>query len=382
MSDRKLASIQKIIDVKAIDGADKIELAFIKGWQVVVAKKDGFKVGDLVVYIEIDSQVPELQEFEFLRERKFRVRTIKLRKQLSQGLIVPLNIIPQSVPDATIRRGAQLDVLNEGDDVTERLGIVKYDPQAQEEKALSVPKHQNKVLRYLMNFKAFRTVYLKLNQKENGWPVGVVSKTDEENIQNMYNVISENFEKSFYITEKLEGQSATFYTTFERRWGFNRKVFGVCSRNIRLEKPDQSKYWQMARKYNLEKILKSYGGTVAIQAEQCGEGIQGNIYKLTGIDLYVFNVIVNGQRFGYHDMSTFCNKHGLKTVPLLDANFVPTKDIPCNTKDAIVHYLLGYSNGTSVLFKTMREGVVLRLNENPSVSVKARSPDYLIKHEE
>ena len=367
---RQLATIQRINDIKSIPDADKIELAFVKGWQVVVAKKDGFKIGDLVVYIEIDSLVPDRAEFEFLRERKFRVRTIKLRKQLSQGRIVPMSILPVPV-------GAQEDL-----DVTELLGIVKYDPQAQEEKALSVPKHQNKVLRYLMNFKAFRTVYLKLNQKENGWPTGVVSKTDEENIQNMYNVISENFDKSFYVTEKLEGQSATFYTTFEKRWGFNRKVFGVCSRNIRLEKPDNSKYWQTAKRYNLEQILKSYKCRVAIQGEQVGEGIQGNIYKLTGVDLFVFNVYMDGKRLGVDKMKAFCDKHGLTTVPVLDANFVPTKDIPCNTKDAIVHYLLGYSNGTSVLYKTMREGVVLRLNENPSVSVKARSPDYLIKHEE
>jgi RNA ligase (TIGR02306 family) len=262
------------------------------------------------------------------------------------------------------------------------MGITKYDPQAQEEKALSVPKHQNKVLRYLMNFKAFRTVYLKLNQKENGWPVGVVSKTDEENIQNMYNVISENFEKSFYVTEKLEGQSATFYTTFEKHWGFNRKVFGVCSRNIKLEKPDNSKYWQTAKRYDLEKVLKSYKCRVAIQGEQVGEGIQGNIYKLTGVDLFVFNVYMDGKRLGVDELKAFCDKHGLTTVPVLDANFVPSKEIVCNTKDVIVHYLLGYSNGTSVLYKTMREGVVLRLNENPSVSVKARSPDYLIKHEE
>jgi hypothetical protein len=369
MSERKLATIQQIIDVKPIEGADKVELCFVKGWQVV-CKKGEFKVGDHVVYVEVDSQLPEKPEYEFLRPRKFRVRTIKLRKQLSQGLILPESVLTNGIA------GHCIDL-----DVSEELGIVKYDPQAQEEKELSIPKHQNKALRFLMQFKAFRTVYMALNQKENGWPVGVISKTDEENIQNMYNVISENFYRSFYITEKLEGQSATFYTTTEKVWGFNRKVFGVCSRNIRL-KADQSKYWQMARKYNLEKVLKSYPRNMAIQAEQCGEGIQGNIYKLTGIDLYVFNVHFNGVRLCREDMLSFCDKHCLKAVPVLDANFIPAEHIPCNDKDSIVKWLLDYSNGTSLLFKTMREGVILRLNENPIVSVKAKSPDYLIKHEE
>jgi RNA ligase (TIGR02306 family) len=91
---RKLASIQKIVDIRPIDGADKIEVAQVLGWEVVVAKKDEFKVGDLVIYIEIDSIVPDKSEFDFLRDRKFRVRTIKLRKQVSQGLILPLSILP------------------------------------------------------------------------------------------------------------------------------------------------------------------------------------------------------------------------------------------------------------------------------------------------
>lgn len=367
---RTLATIQKILDIKSIPDADKIELAFVKGWQIVVAKRDNFKVGDFVVYIEIDSLMPDRPEYEFLRPRKMRVRTIRLKKMLSQGLILPMSVLPNPV-------GVQEDL-----DVTELLGIVKYDPQAQEEKALSVPKHQNKVLRFLMNYDIFRTIYLGLNQKEKGsFPSDIISKSDEENVQNCAEIIMNNFDKSFYVTEKLEGQSWTGYTTFEKRWGFKHKIFGVCSRNLRLTKPDNSKYWTSAKKYDLERILKSYGDIVAIQAEQCGVGIQGNIYKLDDVQLFVFTVKINGKRLNYTEMFDFCLKHNLKTVPLINPNFVPSVYIPSNDKATVVKWLLDHSNGKSLLLDTMREGIVLRLNDNPEVSFKVRSPDYLIKHE-
>ena len=271
----------------------------------------------------------------------------------------------------------------EGLDVTEVLGITKYDPEAQEEKALQVPKHQNKVLRFCMGFAPFRKVYLALNQKEKGsFPSDIISKSDEENLQNCVQIIMNNFDKSFYVTEKLEGQSWTGYTTFEKCWGFKHKVFGVCSRNLRLTKPDNSKYWKSAKKYNIEKILRSYDGSVAIQAEQCGEGIQGNIYKISGVELFVFTVKINGKRLNYTEMFDFCVKHNLKTVPLINPSFVPSVYIPSNDKATVVQWLLDHSNGKSLLFDTMREGIVLRLNDNPEISFKVKSPDYLIKHEE
>ena len=112
---RRLATIQKILDLKPIPNADNILCATVQGWELVV-KKDEFKIGDLCVYIEIDSIVPDKPEFEFLRDRKFRVKTIKLRKQISQGLALPLSILPQGK-------------YKEDDDVTEILGVIKYDPE-------------------------------------------------------------------------------------------------------------------------------------------------------------------------------------------------------------------------------------------------------------
>jgi RNA ligase (TIGR02306 family) len=117
MSDRKLASVQKIISIDPIPDADKIEKATILGWEVVVAKKDNFKVGNLAVYIEVDSVLPDCAEFEFLRDRKFRIKTIKLKKQISQGLVLPLSVLPDC------------HYYKEGEDVTAILKIKKYDPE-------------------------------------------------------------------------------------------------------------------------------------------------------------------------------------------------------------------------------------------------------------
>lgn len=379
---RQLATIQKIIDIKPIEGADKIELCYIKGWQVV-CKRGEYHTGDFCIYIEIDSVLPEtlIKTVGLWDETKNkgvlggnagnRVKTKKFRGALSQGLVVPMSVLPNPV-------GAHEDL-----DVTDLLGIVKYDPQIQEEKSLvSIPKHKNKVLRFCMGFKPFRTVYFKLNTKEHGDFPSFVSKTDEENIQNMVNVITNNFEKSFYVTEKLEGQSGSFFTYNARVWGFNRRCFGVASRNVWLRTPDNSNYWKVAKKYGLEGMMKSHDINYTIQGEQIGPGIQGNIYKLPEVELRVFNLIVDGVRKNYVQMKAFCELNGIGIVPLLDGNFIPAEHIKDNDRASIVKYLLDYSNGTSVLYPTKREGVVLRVNDMPWISVKARSPDYLIEHGE
>jgi RNA ligase (TIGR02306 family) len=123
--ERKLASIQVIRDIRPIEGADAIELAIINNWQVVVAKNVGHQIGDHVVYCEIDSFLPIQEEFEFLRKSSykkmadregFRLKTIKLRGQVSQGLILPMSVFGDFGWTAY-----------EGLDVTERLGIIKYE---------------------------------------------------------------------------------------------------------------------------------------------------------------------------------------------------------------------------------------------------------------
>ena len=239
---RKLASIREISDIRPISGADRIEVAQVDGWECVVQKGE-FHVGQHIVYIEVDSIVPEVPEFEFLRARKFRVRTIKLRGQVSQGLVLPLTILPDGAPR------------NLGDDVTEILHITKYDPEAQQEAMLvnQQKKSTNLIVKYLMRFAWFRKIFAKPKRK-GGFPDWIV-KTDETRIQNLPVLFEAERDKGteFSITEKMDGQSATY---FLNRISKRKFEFGVCSRNIRLVEPDNSSYWTVAKKYDIENVLK------------------------------------------------------------------------------------------------------------------------------
>lgn len=174
---RQLATIREIASTRPIEGADRIEVAQVDGWECVV-QKGSFNVGQRIVYVEVDSVVPERPEFEFLRDRKFRVRTIKLRGQVSQGLVLPLDILPPGK-------------YNVGDDVTELLGITKYDPQAQQEAMLltkqpNTPK--NPIAKFMMRFKWYRKLFMKPKRK-GGFPDWIV-KTDETRIQNLTTLFS------------------------------------------------------------------------------------------------------------------------------------------------------------------------------------------------
>ena len=154
--ERKLAHIEKIEWIKEIEGADKIELCGVLGWQCVIAKKDNFQVGDTVIYCEVDSVMPEKPEFEFLRDRKFRIRTIKLKGQVSQGLVLPISMLNKKV--------------NIGDDVTDLLGITKYlspselDEIQQQERNIKLEK--NRLKKYLMRYSFFRKLFLSKKQKD------------------------------------------------------------------------------------------------------------------------------------------------------------------------------------------------------------------------
>lgn len=244
---RQLATIRKIADIRPIPGADLIVVAQVDGWECVV-QKDEFRVGQQVVYIEVDSIVPERPEFEFLRDRKFRVRTIKLRGQVSQGLVLPMTILPDPSKYGL------------GDDVTDVLGIKKYDPEAAQE-ALLVQKQpqkpKSKFTQFMMRFKWYRKLFMKPKRK-GGFP-DWISKTDETRIQNLttlFDIERKNGTK-FSVTEKVDGQSATYYL---KKLSKRKYEFGVCSRNIYLGTPDNSSYWTVARKYNIENVLRKLIG--------------------------------------------------------------------------------------------------------------------------
>lgn len=338
--ERKLASIRRISDIRPIDGADKIELATVGGWNVVVGKDVGHKVGDMVVYCEVDSFLPIKEQFEFLRKNSykkmldqegFRLRTIKLRGQISQGLILPL--------DETF--GDFSWTAYEGMDVTERLGIVKYEPPIPAELAGKV---------------------------KGGFP-SFIPKTDEERVQNLTKEYEEwkyQSKHQFYVTEKLDGSSATFY--------FKDGEFGVCSRNLELLETEGNTFWKVARELDLENKMKSLGKNISLQGELIGEGIQGNRYNLKGQTVRFFTGfnIDKYQRIPFIEMTVMLMEMGLQYVPILNQEFgflLPDT----------VEGMLNYAEGKSALNdKKEREGVVVRSMDG-TISFKAISNKFLLE---
>lgn len=348
---RKLATIQQIIRIEPIEGADKIVVAQINDWHVVVNKGD-FNEGDLVVYLEIDSLLPiGNPAWAFLEGRSapksvnidgitytgYRLKTIRLRGQLSQGLILPLSVVPST--DETLG-----NLLHIGDDVSEALGIVKWEAAISAQLAGTVKG----------NFPSF------------------LNKTDEERVQNYRKIIQNNIGLMMYVTEKLDGTSTTFYK--------HEGEFGVCSRNMDLKETDGNAQWNAARTLKIEeKIPEGY----AIQGELIGEGIQGNPLKQSGQKFYAFNVydIFEGKYLDFEEMVDFLSYRNIPMVPLVTAQYKLTGDI---------NEIISLADGMSMLSETSeREGLVFRplneMRENGNrggrFSFKAISNKYLLSHD-
>ena len=375
---RQLATIQKVSDIREIPDADKIVMARILGYETVV-KKDEFKVGDLIVYIECDSIVPERQEFEFLREGKFRIKIRKFRKQIREGLVMPLSILPYDC------------IVEEGKEVTDIIGVKNYVRASEEEEEASLgasianDKKRSKFMRFLMDFYVFRKVYLYFNSNIKGnFPTELgISKTDETRVQTCARILMEHYNEEWYLSEKIDGQSGTFFTYWAKVWARRIKKFGVCSRNLWIKTKNNSNYWRMADKYDLEKKMQEYIDPITIQCELAGPAIQGNKYKLEEMDIFVFNVFQNGEMASLEGMERVCAELGLKTVPIINRSFIPSKEIGegKEVKD-VVDFMVKLSQGDSCLLKRKREGVVCRLKRDPKISFKVINPYFLLESEE
>lgn len=377
--DRKLASIRKISDLQPIEGADLIELAIVDGWKVVVAKEVGHKVGDFVIYCEVDSFLPIREEFEFLRKssyRKmidqegFRLKTIKLRGCVSQGLIIPLSILEGDgedeklghlqTPDGPIYQLGPYEgalVIEEGADVTHLLGIVKWDPP--------MPAELSGIAKG--NFPSF------------------IPKTDEERIQNFAKNYEAMKSQKYYVTEKLDGSSSTFYVYDGE--------FGVCSRNLDLCRPEpfvegvvmcddgverpkrENTFWKVARELGIEENMLDLSGNLAIQGEIIGEGVQGNPYKIKGQTLRVYNAFdIDAQEYlTFEKFKLTVKVLGLETVPIIDEDF---------TLPETIDELLKFAEGKSVLNASAeREGYVIR-SFDMTTSFKVISNNFLLNEKE
>lgn len=365
---RKLASIKRISGIQPIAGKDRIVLATVDGWSVIV-KKDEFNVGDLCVYVEIDSVMPEKPEFEFLRSKDFRIKTMKMAGVVSQGICFPLTILPF---------GESCGDYREGEDVTGVIGVKQYEATADIDPPQTDvhDKMVRKYPRFLMRMKWFRKLVLP-KKEYRGFPE-FVSKTDETRVQNIPFILK-NKDTKWVATEKIDGQSGTFaLVRHKSRVPFvnDKFEFIVCSRNNRLFRPDNSSYWSVARKYHIEEALKGMIGAhewIAIQGECIGPKIQKNKYHVTDYDLFVFNLIYSGgRRIPSPTAKMVCEEHGLKFVPIIETGIT----LPDTVDD-----VLAYAHGTSTLYDTLREGIVFRSSDG-SQSFKAVDPLFLIKHDE
>lgn len=339
---RKMATIRKIDDLRPIPDADAIECAVIGGWTVVV-KKGEFQPGDLAVYCEIDSWIPtELAPFlskgkeprVFNDVKGERLRTVKLRGQLSQGLLLSIEAAFPGSDRAFW--WSQVDV-----DVSERLNIQKWEAPIPAQLA---------------------------GQVRGNFPTAI-PKTDQERCQNLVKEINAAIEAGleFEVTEKLEGSSCTMYLDLEGE-------FHVCSRNLDLKFDENNTFWKVAKKYDVENELRSAGALgYAVQGELIGPGIQKNIYKLTDFDFRVFDVynVQEGRYLTPGERYMFVADLGLSHVPVLRgrARLFPVQD------------LLQDAEGKSVLNdKQEREGLVFK-QINGGMTFKAISNRYLLKSE-
>jgi len=321
---RKLATIAVIDEIRPHPDADALELAKIRGWQVVV-KIGEFQPKDLCVYCEIDSLMPERSEFEFLAPRKYRIKTTKLRGQVSQGIAFPLSILPGNIDVINgIKRltyNRESVNLSPGADVTDLLGVTKYE----------------------------EPIPACLGGTAKGRFPSHSIKTDEERIQNLTDDFPMYKNYIWTATEKLDGSSATF-SIYEDE-------FEVASRNLRLKENENNSFWKFARENDVEGKMREYMKitgmkALTLQGELVGEGIQKNKYRLKGQTVYFFRVF---NPIKYEFISVDLAKQaieeimGLKFVPIIESNI----ELP-----ETVEELVTYSDGRSALYDTAREGVV------------------------
>ena len=341
MGKRKLASIQYVHNITPIEGAEKIECVHVLGWQCV-ANKGQFGIGDKCVYMEVDSFLPVCERFEFLRASSFkeneimgagfRLKTMKFRGQISQGLVQPLEILPEGKYEI-------------GDDVTELLGIRKWEI---EERVSNDG-----------------TVIAEFPSE--------ISKTDELRVQS-YPELIEEFKsvKGYYISTKMDGCSVTMYKSGDH--------FGVCGRNYEYADDDKCDMWKYAHEHRIEERLKENNlDDIAIQGEFCGPGIQKNRLNLKTSEWYVFTItdMKTNTRFSMYKTEEICK--------LLGLNMVPVEEVEEEFKYKSVDELLERAKGKYTSGKN-KEGIVIRPVETVysntiagPLSMKVINNDYLLK---
>lgn len=355
MIQRKLASVRRVKAIRDIPGADMIEVVTVDGWDVVSQKAVGHKVGDLVCYFEIDSFLPVREEFEFLRKgcyrsieglgEGFRLRTIKLRGQVSQGLIIPLRELNVDFIQAP----------KEYEDLTDILGVIKYDPP----------------------------IPTQLQGEVKGNFPGFIPKTDQERIQNIY--YQAHLGQMYEASLKLDGSSMTVYGVVPSA---SEITTGVCSRNMdyKINAVNESNsFVRIYHKYDLankmKQAIEKFGFDMAVQGELMGPGIQGNREKLSEHEFFVYSVFnINTQKY-------LLPSERRKVVAFLGLKHVPIIEI-INLQGFSIDDMLGWvANVTKepidgIQWNKIPEGVVFKSVETPENAFKVINNTFLLKCEE
>lgn len=346
MTERKLVTIRRISELNPIPKADAIECAKIDGWNVVVRKGE-FEVDDECVFFEIDSVLPDIEPFKFLTEKngktfyngKFgaRLKTIRLRGQLSQGLALPLS----SFRKYDLVTGKSLD---------EELGIWKYDPPPPAELAGKIA---------------------------GTWPAWL-PKTDQERVQN---IDPSELTGDYVVEEKMDGTSMSV-------WIDEHGVLGVGSRNmsLKIDDPtnDQNSYVRMAHDSGMLNWLKTHilpqDAPIAIQGELCGPSIQGNPYNLDRPKFFAFDIFSGrgGGKLNWEKRDEMIERMQMDGVRISTVPFIRLIDLDEIEGDK-VQALLQSADGVSMVYPTSREGIVLKNTKDGNKSFKVISNQYLEK---
>lgn len=384
---RELAYVIAIDKIIPIEGANSVEQAVVGGWHIMV-RKDQFKVGDLAVYFEIDSQVPKTEAFEFLESKRYKIKTQKYFKGtvISQGLLMTFEDL-----------GLDRKKYKLGSFLTKELGVTYADAadnirKANNNKYINMYNrnkdkiNNSRLLNWLYSTEFGKRILFffmgkKRDKKGTFWPQWV-KKTDEERCQNLPFLFPGD-DKRWIVTEKIDGTSTTFT--------LRKNKFYVCSRNVCFDTPkkedklfyETNVYAEMAEKYNIKDMLtKMLKGDkklefVTIQGETYGKGIQKREYGMKDIDFAAFNLIFgykNGtiERLDTELMKDILETYDVPCVPILDNDF----RLP-----ETVEEMVEYAEGNSVIDGKYREGVVVRTRDGIQ-SFKAISNTYLLKKSE
>lgn len=385
--ERMLAYTVTIDSITPIEKADNIELAHVGGWNVII-KKHEFSVGDMAVFFEIDSLLPETEWSEFLRPKKFKVNTYKLGKfnVISQGLLLPMNILPDNKTynvheDVTKVLGIKYSVAEDNDRKAKTNPNAKYNNMCSRNSKLAKKKWWKWLMKRTWGRKLLFVFFGHKKDIPKNWPVWI-KKTDEDRIENVMFMLEDK--NPYVVTEKIDGTSTTFFLDLTSR----KPDFGVCSRNARQMDADQKNfvsdmsgienvYWEMAFKYNVEDALKDIAKKhnykhVVLQGETYGESVQGNKYKLDERRFAAFNLIFDGERLGSVEAKKILAEYDIPFVPIIDDNYIlPDADNLEEFKQS--------ADGKSVINKKcLREGFVYR-SQDGQKSFKNVSRKFLLK---